>query len=229
MSLTHKHPSRSQRGLSLVELMVGVAVGLFVVAGATLVVSNQLGDNRRLMLETQIQQDLRAAADLIARDLRRSGYWGSAEAGVWHAGAVSVSTNPYTQLSGVVHGTPASAVQFGYSRGAVENNTLDATDQSGFRLNNGVVQMFTGGGWQALTDANTLRVTNFRVELTNHNVALSCFSECPGGGTACYPQQTVRNITVLIEGTAVHDAAVRRGAQSTTRLRNDVLTGACPA
>ena len=68
-----------QTGLSLVELMVGVAVGLFVVAGATLVVSNQLGDNRRLMLETQIQQDLRAAADLIARDLRRSGYWASVQ------------------------------------------------------------------------------------------------------------------------------------------------------
>jgi type IV pilus assembly protein PilW len=89
--------------------------------------------------------------------------------------------------------------------------------------------MFTGGGWQALTDANTLRVTNFVLRLTNRAVALNCFNECPGGGTACYPQQTVRDITVLIEGTAVHDAAVRRGAQSTARLRNDVLTGACPA
>jgi type IV pilus assembly protein PilW len=227
--MSHKRLPRLQRGLSLVELMVGVAVGLFVVAGATLAVSNQLGDNRRLMLETQIQQDLRAAADLIARDLRRSGYWGSAETGVWHAGAVSVSTNPYTPLTGVVHGTPASAVQFGYSRSLLENNTLDATDQSGFRLNNGAVQMFTGGAWQALTDANTLRVTNFQVQLNNRNVELSCFNECPGGGTACYPQQTVRDITVLIEGTAVHDAAVRRGAQSTARLRNDVLTGACPA
>lgn len=228
MSLRHYRSPGSQRGLSLVELMVGVAVGLFVVAGATLVVSNQLGDNRRLMLETQIQQELRAAADLIARDLRRSGYWASAETSVWHAGAVSVSTNPYTPLTGVAHGTAASAVQFGYSRGVLENNTLDATDQSGFRLNNGVVQMFTGGGWQALTDANTLRVTNFELRLTNRAVALNCFNECPGGGTACYPQQTVRDITVLIEGTAVHDAAVRRGAQSTARLRNDVLTGSCP-
>lgn len=220
---------RRQTGLSLVELMVGVAVGLFVVAGATLVVSNQLGDNRRLMLETQIQQDLRAAADLIARDLRRSGYWASAESGVWHAGAVTVSTNPYTELQGVSNGAPASSVQFGYSRGAVENNALDdATERSGFRLNNGVIQMYTGGAWQALTDGATLRVTNFEVRLNAQDIELACSKECPGGGTACLPKQTVRDFTVVIEGAAVHDAAVRRGAQSNARLRNDVIQGACP-
>jgi prepilin peptidase dependent protein B len=220
---------RRQIGLSLVELMVGVAVGLFVVAGATLVVSNQLGDNRRLMLETQIQQDLRAAADLIARDLRRSGYWASAESGVWHGGAMAVSSNPYTELQGVSSGTPASAVQFGYSRGAVENNALDdATERSGFRLNNGVIQMYTGGAWQALTDGTTLRVTNFEVRLNAQDIELACLKECPGGGTACLPRQTVRDFTVVIEGAAVHDAAVRRGAQSNARLRNDVIQGACP-
>lgn len=220
---------RRQSGLSLVELMVGVAIGLFVVAGATLVVSNQLGDNRRLMLETQIQQDLRAAADLIAKDIRRSGYWGSAETGVWHAGAVAVASNPYTELQGVTSGVAASAVQFGYSRG-VENNVLDdATDRSGFRLNNGAIQMYTGGAWQALTDSTTLRVTSFQVTLNSQNVNLSCFNACPVGAVACPPQQTVRDITVLIDGTAVHDPSVRRTARSNVRLRNDVVNGACPA
>jgi len=220
---------RLQRGLSLVELMVGVAVGLFVVAGATVAVSNQLGDNRRLMLETQIQQDLRAAADLVARDVRRSGYWASAESGVWHAGAVAVASNPYTPLQGVIHGVAASSVQFGYSRGAVENNVLDdATDRSGFRLNNGAVQMYTGGGWQALTDSTTLRITTFQVTLKNSDIDLACFNACPVGALACPPKQTVRDVTVLIEGTAVHDAAVRRSARSNVRLRNDVITGACP-
>jgi len=221
--------SGGQRGLSMVELMVGVAIGLFVVAGATLVVSNQLGDNRRLMLETQIQQDLRATADLIAKDIRRAGYWGSAETGVWHAAAVAVSTNPYTDLQGVTSGVAASGVQFGYSRGA-ENNVLDdATERSGFRLNNGVIQMYTGGAWQALTDATTLRVTNFQVTLRSQDVDLTCFNACPASAAACPPRQSVRDITVLIDGTAVHDANVRRSARSNVRLRNDVITGTCPA
>ncbi|HEY6511430.1 MAG TPA: prepilin-type N-terminal cleavage/methylation domain-containing protein [Burkholderiaceae bacterium] len=216
-----------QTGLSMVELMVGVAIGLFVVAGATLAVSNQLGDNRRLMLETQIQQDLRAAADVIARDLRRSGYWASAQDGVWHAGAVAVATNPYTAMapaSGV-----ANEVTFGYSRGAIENNLLDLNDQAGFRLVDAAIQMRTGGQWQALTDSTTLRVTEFRVTLNSQAVALSCFNACPVGALACPPTQTVREVEVLIEGTAVHDPSVRRNARSNVRLRNDVINGACPA
>jgi prepilin peptidase dependent protein B len=222
---------RRQTGLSMVELMVGVAIGLFVVAGATLAVSNQLGDNRRLMLETQIQQDLRAAADVIARDVRRSGYWANAQAGVWHAGAVAVTSNPYTALtpaSGV-----ASEVRFGYSRGMLENNTpdltLDANDEAGFRLVNNAIQMRTGGQWQALTDSTTLKVTDFRVTINSQSVALSCFNPCPVGALACPPTQTVREVKVEITGTAVHDPSVERRANSNVRLRNDVINGACPA
>jgi len=222
---------RRQAGLSMVELMVGVAIGLFVVAGATMAVSNQLGDNRRLMLETQIQQDLRAAADVIARDLRRSGYWASAQGGVWHAGAVAVASNPYTALtpaSGV-----ASEVTFAYSRGATENNLLDATrdvtDEAGFRLLNNAIQMKTGGQWQTLTDSTTLKINEFRVTVNSQAVALSCFNPCPVGALACPPTQTVREIEVFIDGTAVHDPSVRRNASSNVRLRNDVINGACPA
>ena len=87
---------RHSRGLSLVEMMVGIAVGLFIVAGASLVTVNQISDNRRLTLETQVQQDLRAAADLVARDLRRAGYWGKAQTSMWYEGGPNVVGNPYT-------------------------------------------------------------------------------------------------------------------------------------
>ena len=76
--------------------MVGVAIGLFVVAAATMLVATQLSDNRRLMLETQVQQDLRATADIIARELRRAGHWAKARDGVWYEGnAAAVRDNPY--------------------------------------------------------------------------------------------------------------------------------------
>jgi Tfp pilus assembly protein PilW len=219
---------RGQIGLSMVELMVGVAIGLFVVAGATMAVSNQLADNRRLMLDTQIQQDLRAAADVIARDVRRSGYWGSAQDGVWHAGAVAVATNPYTQLSPAASGVAASAVSFGYSRDAVENGVRDPTDEAGFRLRNNAIEMLTGAGWQALTDSTTLRITDFRVTLASQNVVLSCFNVCPPGTPACPPTQTVRDLKIEIFGTAVHDPTVQRSARSNVRLRNDAINGVCP-
>jgi prepilin peptidase dependent protein B len=228
--LNGKRGSRGQRGLSMVELMVGVAVGLFVVAGATMVVSNQLGDNRRLMLETQIQQDLRAAADVIAKDIRRSGHWDDAKTGVWHPGATSVPpnntntglTHPDSDTQPLLPNVAASGVQFRYTREGV-------IQHAGFRLLNGTIQMqISPNNWQALTDASTLRITKFEVELNSRDIALACFSPC-GAAPFCPPTQTVRDITVVIEGAAVHDASVRRGAQSNARLRNDVIQGACPA
>ena len=66
--------------MSIIELMIGITIGLFILAGATLVVTGQLSEGRRLLTDTQIQQDLRAASDIIARDVRRAGYTGNGTA-----------------------------------------------------------------------------------------------------------------------------------------------------
>jgi hypothetical protein len=105
---------------------------------------------------------------------------------------------------------------------------LDATDEAGFRLVDGAIQMRTGGQWQALTDSTTLKVTVFRVTLNSQDVALSCFNPCPLGAAACPPTQSVREIKVEITGTAVFDPSVVRSANSNVRLRNDVINGTCP-
>ena len=93
--LTSTRRRAAQRGLSIVEMMVGVTIGLLVVAGATMVVSTQLLDNRQLMVETQVQQDLRAAADIITRDLRRAGYTSNPQNGVWYKGTAQVACNRF--------------------------------------------------------------------------------------------------------------------------------------
>jgi type II secretory pathway component PulJ len=221
---------RQLRGLSLVELLVGVAIGLVVVAAASYVAVNQLGDNRRLLLETQVQQDLRATADLISRDIRRSGYWGSAEAGVWHNGGATVVANPYTAVTPDADGDVTQEVTFVYSR-LDEDGVVDADQERfGFKLDNESIRMLIGGAWQELTDSNVLRVTRFDVTVRNENVVQSCFKECAGGGTACWPSQAVRSFTVEIEASARFDATVRRSIRNNVRLRNDAgTTNACPA
>jgi prepilin peptidase dependent protein B len=224
--------SRAARGLSLVELMVGIAVGLMVVAGASFVAVNQIGDNRRLLLETQIQQDLRAAADMVARDLRRAGYWGAAESGVWEGNDPSVAPNPYRDTSpDAPEEDPVTEVTFSYSRdaaGAEDGAVDDDRERFGFKLEGGVIRMRLGGAWQALTDGNLLEVTRFDVNLNEQAAQQACFNECPGGGTACWPTQAVRRFTVDIAGRAVADPAVVRSVRESVRLRNDITGGACP-
>lgn len=238
-----RRPQR-QRGLSIVELMVGVAVGLFVVAAASMLVATQLSDNRRLTLETQVQQDLRAAADIITRELRRSGHWAKARDGVAYPGnAAVVRLSPYSAVekaasSPFTDGNTSSTVLLSYSRSgdeALENNSLDSNEELGFTLVNGVIRTQLGrrpdgtANWQDLTDSATLNVTNFTLTMNEQPIALECTKPCTGGGVGCYPQLVVRDITLDITGQATHDSSVQRSLRSNVRLRNDLVSaGACP-
>lgn len=208
--------SRPARGLSLVELMVGIAVGLMVVAGASFVAVNQIGDNRRLTLETQVQQDLRAAADLIARDLRRAGYWGNSQQGLWQGSNPAAASNPYADA-----GAAAGQIDFSYARDA--DNLVDAnSEEFGFKLDGGAIKMLIGGTWQQLTDPTVLQVTGFTVTPQSQSVQQACFKECLGGGKACWPTLEIRRYDIEITGHAVADSNVVRSVRESVRLRNDV-------
>ncbi len=222
----------AQRGFGLIEMMVGITVGLIVVAGASLMMVNQVNEHRRLMLETQVQQDLRAVADLVLRDLRRSGYWAAPQRGIW----APASDGPITTLySDTTPGDPStvSEVLYSYSRKSStdENNTPDANESFGFKLQDDMLKLRLGGAWQPLTDPGTLIVTAFNVTLNVQTVSLTgaCEVDCPAGATNCPPVQQVRNFTVLLRGRATHDAAVVRTVRLVSRLRNDRIVGSCPA
>ncbi len=208
----------AQRGLSLVELMVGVAIGLFVVAGAATVVATQLGDSRRLVVEAQIQQDLRATADIMTRELRRAGQWTNAASAVWSPGQ-PVNANPNDAVNVVgnseidISWSGATALGFRWTAGPP-----------------GVLQLKDGAGnWQDLTDKTTLDITNFDAQLvtTTTEPPLACPAFCPvptyPNSTACWPTVRVRELQLQITGRSVADPNVVRSIVSNVRLRNDQI------
>ena len=221
---------RTHAGFTLVELLIGMAIGLFIVAAGAGLMTSNLRENRNLLIESRLMQDLRTAGDMISRDLRRAGYWAAANAGVRSDGAGPVLANPYVEV------TPGSAtadnVSFRFSRDTAENNVVDSNEQFGFRLRSGAIELQLGAGnWQALTDANTLIVTEFSVTPTVEDVSLAsfCATPCPAGSSTCPPRQQVRSLAVVVSARAAADAKVTRSVRSQVRLRNDTLVGACPA
>ena len=222
---------RQVHGLSLVELLVGVALSLFIVAAAAMLVSTQLSDNRRLLLETQLQQDLRATADIITRELRRSSYWGGSAAGVPTPGGSAISSNP--MVGGDLTSSSASTVNYRYRRGP-------GAEAFGFRLDtDGVIRVCqsdgSGGmcnsGWQELTDPATVRITEFTVATVRSGtraqpdndepLLLPCPNVCADGTTTCWPKVGVREFVVTITGQAKGDTSVIRTLSSSVRVRND--------
>lgn len=220
------NPGGIQRGLSLVELLVGMAITLVVVAGALKMFVGQVDGHRRLLLEARLHQDLRAASDLIARDLRRAGYWQQASLGTaWPA-----QPNPYRAIS-PSGATSAALTSYSYSRDATENNSLDSNESFGLRLNAGSLQLLEGGaGWQQLTDAGTVLVTGLAITPQTRSIGLGhlCSPACTSADPAC-PRLELRRYDIVIRGRATSDASVTREVRESVRVRNDELpTIGCP-
>lgn len=204
----------------MVELMVGIAISLVIVAAALSVLALHLRENRSLLLAARLMQDLRSSSELIARDLRRAGHWHQASAGVWRATAPGTQANPHTEFAA------SDGVSFAYSRDADSNPRL------AYRLRAGVIDMQIGDGhWQAMTDGNTLQVTSFRITPQVQHIVLDgfCSRPCAEGSSTCPPRQALRSLMLRIEARAATDPTVTRSVQTTVRLRNDALSGACPA
>ena len=216
------------RGLSLVELMVGLVVSMIVVGGAISMMVRMQTTTWRLLYETRLNQDLRAAADVVARDLRRGAFWGNAIQGTLAVGAgSSVAQNPYAGLGN----SSTDGVSYRFSRDVTENNLLDDAERFGFRLQGGVLQMQTSRDvWQDLTDDKNLRVTALTITPTLTSLPLGsiCSKPCAAGTPNC-PVSTVRSLAVTLTGQSVRDSAMVRSTNLTVRLRNDESAGRCPA
>jgi type IV pilus assembly protein PilW len=229
---------RGQAGLSVVEQKVGFAVGLFIVGGALKLFVDYMGRNRTLVLETRVNQDLRAAADLIARDLRRAGYWQNASSSIWNSTTSSFNANPYRTVT-LDTANGSSRIAFAYSKD--NTDTIETAESGGFGIStDGALQMLNGGAWQSVTDPNTLTIAMSitqsvaTVELWN---GCSCFNDgscttadfqTAGAHFATRPRAEIADYLVTLTGTSATDATVRRSILERVRVRNDLPMGTCP-
>lgn len=197
--------------------MVGSAIGLFVAATAATAVSTQLGEHRRLVLDTQLQQDLRIAADLVTRELRRAGALHDADAqrAVWQPGAAP----PASAGADFAVSDRGRRVDYAYQRAPGD------TTRYGFRLQGGRLQSLVDDRPQDLTDPAVMTVTAFTITPTvAPAVTLPCPRDCPDGTQACWPTVQPRGFTVEITARAAHDARVQRSVRSQARVANDLVT-----
>ncbi|MBV8605325.1 MAG: prepilin-type N-terminal cleavage/methylation domain-containing protein [Pelomonas sp.] len=229
----------ARRGTTLVELLVALAIGLLVVAGAGVLLLAQLAEQRHLTRETELHQDLRAAADLMLRETRRAGFWGAAERSVWMPGAPAPPRNPYATDPPCRLASGAEQFAYAYANpAAAAEERLDASQVFGWRVADGVLQFMLGcangaPNWQPLTDPDTLRLgapTALRVVVTALDLSAYCSRPCPvdGGVAADCPRVELRRVEIALRGAAVHDAAPEPTLGLALHQRNARVRGACP-
>ena len=250
---SHRRQRQGQRGLSIIELMVGVAVGLFVVGGAAKLFVDNLVNNRRMLVETRINQDLRAATDLIARDLRRAGYWRNA-----HLQTPPPLTAAVANLYSPV--TYVSATEATYSYAKDGNNTVEAAERFGVRravdtaTGRGVLELQVASGtWQQITDPLTVEIpsTGLVIAPVSPDRIAELWDACPclgeltcnddqfknpnpaTGAKGIYfdnrPRLEIRQYTITVRGQSISPLTISRQITETVRVRNDAVAGTCPA
>ncbi|HEY1396055.1 prepilin-type N-terminal cleavage/methylation domain-containing protein [Roseateles sp.] len=218
---------RSTRGFTLIEFMIGLTIGLLLLAGALSMAGIQLGEHRRLMLELQVQQELRATAELILRDLRRAAFWDRAQDGVWQDDPDTPVRNPYTDLTVEDSGR---RVSYSFARDGTAPGGASVRETSGLRLSDGRLDQLIAGRYQPLTDPDLLRVRQLQVQLASqgHPLGDACATACLSAASGCAPTLSTRLVTLTVEAEAVHDPRVSHRLELISQLHNHAMSGDCP-
>lgn len=176
---------KRHRGLTLVELMVGMVVSLVVLWGISAVYVNTYRNSRTTSSANQLNQELRAVVDIMVNDLRRSGYWEGASSG----------TNPFTATSTIPQiSADKTCILYSYDAvfaggtAGVVDSSVTFMDYFGFRLADGAVQTLLPTAnltstdptatcannqiWENLTDQRSITVT----ALTFDTVGSKCIA-----------------------------------------------------
>jgi type II secretory pathway component PulJ len=238
---TRAPADKHQRGIGLVEMLVSITLGLFLIGATAGMLVSQLAEHRRMLLDTRMTQELRAVLDLVARDVKRASYWGSAADARWAGGPASAASNPYQGLH-PAPGASDSRIGYAYSRDSSEDQVVAGSERFGLRLNTSnrsadwrtsgtAIAPSDGDTWQALNDPGLVRVTRVSVSSQVDAVSLAdrCASvSCPASTPDCPPHLDVRQVDIEVEGMSTSDASLRRSLKAHVSLRNPAVVGTCP-
>ena len=147
---------RFQKGETLTGLLVGLSLGLVVLAGGSAMLANQLRGHRQALHDTHLHHDLRSAMDWMAKELRQAQY--SAKA--WETRSPTLCLDAFCKDVQDFN-LSDEALIFSYDRN--HNGLREKDECMGFRLTAQTIQIKRScedtGDWQAITDTSSLKVS----------------------------------------------------------------------
>jgi hypothetical protein len=213
-----------QLGLGLVEMMVSMTLSLVAVTTMVVLMANTLGSGAETIQMSRLSQELRAAMQLMSRDLRRANY---------HSSFLNCFGNVDCRndlgIDGYIDTVHISAGGdcFWYWLDRDGDAELDDDPVGGFRLATlngvGAIQMRVAGnaaancnddtGWELITNPNTVDITAFTIsDAESYTEVLSA-----AGDT-----QVVEKIRLTINGRMAGNPAVQKEIRDLILVRNDI-------
>lgn len=150
-----------QGGETLVGLMIGLALGALVLAGGTHMLATLLRGHRQALQDTQLQQDLYFALELMASELQDAQY------------VAGASQRRHPRACGDAFCDGPEDFSLGSDRldwtlDRDHNGLQDNDECTGLRLRAGALQVRTAcvpEVWTPLSETSTLRLTRLQAQL----------------------------------------------------------------
>jgi len=159
-----------QKGVTLIELMISIVLGLLLLGAATAMTVKRMVMNGDTLNSVKLNQDLDSVVQVMVNDMRRAGYAANITAG--GADVVFADLEDLNIVS-------ASCVLYAYNLNG--DNVLDANEKYGFRLTGSEIEMRTGctatgttcstscnaGTWAPLTDDTRVTISSLTFDTLN--------------------------------------------------------------
>lgn len=209
---------KANAGFSLVELMVGLAVGLVLMSAMVALVLSVLRANAEATASARLTQEGRAIGDLIQREIKRARYAGSH---LEFVGAGATPANPFGQ----VNMATAGCVKFAYD--VDDDGVLDANEVKSIFLSGGGVYFAQGTTYAGTTCSNTASPT---LKLSSPDVRVNTLSFAERVDNPSTPAVNEANKNEIIVQYAIEltrkagdDTNIGREFDQTIQLRNPYL------
>jgi type IV pilus assembly protein PilW len=156
--LLHANPvaTRKNSGETLIGLLVGLSVGLVVLAGGSALLAHHLRAHRAALQDSHLHTDLRSAMDWMARELRKAQYSASA----WASRSPVACADAFCDDPEDFR-IDGDEIHFTHDRN--HNGQQDPNECVGFRISGKALQAkrscSASGDWQAITDPANLAIT----------------------------------------------------------------------
>lgn len=202
------------KGLTLVELLVALAINIFLLSALVLVFSNYLRNYNLQFRADTLNQQMEVAMQVMLNDIRRAGY---------NSAAITSTSNPFTVTGSTdltVSGGNCITFTYDHRLTGTLPSISSASDDSryGFRLSGGAIQSRPAGAtfscaaaasaWENLTDPNIITIT--ALSFTINSISPPSASSV-----------RIRTVTISMTGQLVSDATVTKTLTQTIRVRND--------
>ncbi|MBE0469476.1 MAG: prepilin-type N-terminal cleavage/methylation domain-containing protein [Methyloprofundus sp.] len=232
---------KRNNGLTLIEIMIALLLGLIVIGGALSIYIATIRSSTDITNSARLNYDLDSVMQLMVNDIRRAGYWGGAVTGS------DAQTNPFTIGAANIQIPVDSCILYTYDANGDGVVGTEHTEYYGFKLQDGRIQIrsskaaetktdCTGTGWETITDENKVNITSLTFSDNNSK----CFNSttkklyapagedksCPatavaGFSTAGDTLVETREIAITLTGNVVGDAPVTKSLTANVKVRNN--------